>query len=299
MRGKLTLPTIPEPFPKEFRSLLTALLATRGNIHSGRVEQLRARRSVLSQSGTFVGHRRYERGDDLRHLDWSAYARTGELFTKQLQEDDRRAVTVVIDLSPSMLAGTPPRRLAALRLAAVLAGLALARVDGVSIVAPGASNANARFTGTAQLPQLLDHLKQLPTVFVPPLTAVALAMQAESVGRVHWISDFAPVQDFSRPLLSLRRRGANVAGWIPTVPEDEAAPAGGYLRIVDPETRAELSVPVDRALHDELRRQLVLLERQQRRMFAEAGSPLWRWDQGSAEHPRLADYLPIVAACTR
>lgn len=299
MRRKLTLPTIPEPFPKEFRSLLPALLATRGNIDAGRIEQLRARRSVLSQSGTFVGHRRYERGDDLRHLDWSAYARTGELFTKQLQEDDRRAVTVVIDLSPSMLAGTPPRRLGALRLAAVLGGLALARVDAVSIVAPGASNANARFTGTAQLPQLLDHLKQLPTAFVPPSTAVGLAMQAESVGRVHWISDFAPVQEFSRPLLSLRRRGAKVAGWIPTVPEDEAAPAGGYLRVVDPETRSELSVPVDRALHDELRRQLVLLERQQRRMFAEAGSPLWRWQQGSVEHPRLVDYLPIVAACTR
>ncbi|MFT4516212.1 MAG: hypothetical protein ACI91B_004934, partial [Planctomycetota bacterium] len=49
----------------------------------------------------------------------------------------------------------------------------------------------------------------------------------------------------------------------------------------------------------ELRRQLALLERQQRRMFAEAGSPLRRWDQGAVEQPRLADYLPIVAACTR
>jgi uncharacterized protein (DUF58 family) len=299
MRHKLTLPTTPELFPQQFRALLPALLATRGNIDAGRIEQLRARRSVLSQSGTFVGHRRYERGDDLRHLDWSAYARTGEFFTKQLQEDDRRAITVVVDLSPSMRAGTPPRRLGALRLAAVLGGLALARVDGVSIVAPGASNANARFTGTAQLPQLLEHLKQLPTAFVPPSSAVALALQAESVGRVHWVSDFAPVQEFSRPLLMLRRRGAKVAGWIATVPEDEAAPAGGYMRVVDPETRAELSVPVDRDLHDELRRQLVLLERQQRRMFAEAGSPLLRWDPGDFEHPRLADYLSIVAACIR
>lgn len=299
MARSVTLPTIPEPFPADFRSLLPALLATRGNIDAGRIERLRARRSVLSQSGTFVGHRRYERGDDLRHLDWSAYARTGELFTKQLQEDDRRAVTVVLDLSPSMFAGSPPRRLAALRLAAVLAGLALARVDGVSVVAPGAANATARFTGTAQLPQLLDHLQQLPVVDAAPSSAVALALQAESVGRVHWISDFAPTQEFSRPLLSLRRRGARVAGWIPTVPEDEAVPVGGYLRVVDPESARELSVPVDRALHDELRRQLALLDRQQRRMFAEAGSPLWRWDQGDFEHPRLADYLPIVAACTR
>ena len=299
MRRKLSLPTVPEPFPASFRALLPALLATRGNLDAGRIERLRARRSVLSQSGTFVGHRRYERGDDLRHIDWSAYARTGELFTKQLQEDDRRAVTVVLDLSPSLLAGTPPRRLGALRLAAVLGGLALARLDGVSIVAPGATNANVRFTGIAALSQLLEHLAQLPVVAVPPAAAASLALQAEAVGRVHWISDFAPPPEFSLALLSLRRRGAKVAGWLPTVPEDEAPPTGGYLRVVDPETFAELVVPVDRAFHDELRRQLVLLERQQRRMFAELGSPLWRWQAANAAEPRLVDFLPIVAACTR
>jgi uncharacterized protein (DUF58 family) len=299
MRRKLSLPTVPEPFPASFRALLPALLATRGSLDAGRIEKLRARRSLLSQSGTFVGHRRYERGDDLRHIDWSAYARTGELFTKQLQEDDRRAVTVVLDLSPSLLAGTPPRRLAALRLAAVIGGLALARLDAVSIVAPGASNANTRFSGTAQLPALLEHLAQLPIAAMPPAAAASLALQAEAVGRVHWISDFAPPQEFSLPLLSLRRRGAKVSGWLPTVPEDEAPPTGGYLRVVDPETFEDLVVPVDRAFHDELRRQLAVLERQQRRMFAEAGSPLWRWQPGSAEAPRLVDYLPIVMACTR
>lgn len=299
MGRKLTLPMIPEPFSTGFRALLPALLATRGNLDAGRIERLRARRSVLSQSGAFVGHRRYERGDDLRHIDWSAYARTGELFTKQLEEDDRRAVTVIVDLSPSMLAGTPPRRLAALRLAAVIGCLALQRVDGVAVVAPGASNPIARFSGPAQLPALLAHLQQLPTVQASASAAVALALQAEAFGRVHWISDFSPPQDFSLPLLSLRRRGAKVDGWVPTIAEDEVPPTGGYLRVVDPETEQELEVPVDRDMHDELCRQLLMLERKQRRMFAEAGSPLRRWSMGDALKPRLADFLPIISGCTR
>lgn len=299
MSRAFQLPVVSEPFSAEFRSLLPALLATRGKVGAGRIERLRARRSVLSQSGTFVGHRQYERGDDLRHIDWSAYARTGELFTKQLEDDDRRAVTVMIDLSPSMLAGTPPRRLAAMRLAAVLGGLALARLDAVSIVAPGARNPNQRFTGIAQLPRLLRHLEELPVATETPNAAAALALRAEAVGRVHWISDFAVPSDFRLATLSLRRRGARLTGWLPAVPEDEAPPAGGYLRVIDPETEQELSVPVDRALRDELQRQLMLLQRQQRRMFAEAGSQLWRWEQGDAAQPRLSDYMPIVSLCAR
>jgi uncharacterized protein (DUF58 family) len=299
MARTFTLPTVADPFSAAFRALLPALLATRGKIGAGRVERLRARRSVLSQSGTFVGHRRYERGDDLRHIDWSAYARTGDLFTKQLEEDDRRAVTVMIDLSPSMLVGAPPRRLAALRLAAVLGGLALARLDGVSVVAPGASAPSQRFAGMGQLPRLLDYLQKLPVATTTPAEATAAALQAEAVGRAHWISDFAVPSDFSMALLSLRRRGVKISGWLPTVPEDEAPQAGGYLRVIDPETKKELAVPVDRAFREEMRRQLASLQRQQRRMFAEAGSQLWRWDQGDPEAPRLSGYLPIVSACER
>ncbi|HIE69140.1 MAG TPA: hypothetical protein EYP98_02695, partial [Planctomycetes bacterium] len=68
MARAFTMPTVRNPFSAEFRALLPVLLSTRGKIGAGRIERLRARRSVLSQSGTFVGHRRYELGDDLRHI---------------------------------------------------------------------------------------------------------------------------------------------------------------------------------------------------------------------------------------
>lgn len=299
-RRKL-LPQPAEPFGAAFRSMLPSLLATRSRVDYGSAQRLRARRSVLSQSGTFVGHRRYERGDDLRHLDWAAYARTGELFTKQLEEDDRRAITVLLDLSSSMLAGTPQRRIGALRLAAVLGGLGLARLDGLTVVAPGAGAPVQRFVGAAQLPALLDYLREMPIVDAAPAEASAAVLSAGAVGRVHWISDFAPPQTFERPLQELRRRGARVTGWLPVLPDDERPPERGYLRVVDPETGRGLSVPVDASLASELRRQLALLARQQRQMFAEVGSALRRWSfaADSIDAPALAEHLPIVAACAR
>lgn len=301
MARAVQLPALQEPFPASFQALLPALLATRSHVDAGRVERLRARRAVLSQSGTFVGHRRYERGDDLRHLDWSAYARTGELFTKQLEDDDRRAVTIALDLSTSMAVGAAQRRVGALRLAAVIGGVALARLDGVTVAAPGASQPHRRFHGAAQLPLLLEHLRSLPLTDVQPGDVSALVLESEGVGRLHWISDFAPPREFERPLRALRRRGAKVSGWLPLLPEDEAPKHGGYLKVVDPERGRELAVPIDAPLRRELQRQLDLLERQQRRMFADVGAPLHRWPFAArpVDEPLLADHLSIVAACAR
>ncbi len=217
MARAVALPAAEEPFCDAFRALLPRLLATRSRVDGSRVERVRARRAALSQSGTFVGHRRYERGDDRRHLDWSAYARTGELFTKQLQEDDRRAVTVAIDLSASMLTGAPQRRLGAMRLAAVIGGLALARLDGVTVLAPGADAPRQRFVGIGRLPALLEHLRALPVHDSDPAAVSALALEADAVGRLHWVSDFAKPRSFDRPLRALRRRGAKVTGWLPTL----------------------------------------------------------------------------------
>lgn len=294
----MQLPDVPEPFPAAFRALLPALLSARGRSDAGRVERLRTRRTQLSQSGTFVGHRRYAHGDDLRRLDWAAYARTGELFTKQLQEEDRRAVTIVLDLSASMSCGSPPRRMGALRVAAIVAGLALAQLDGVAIAAAGAPDPLARFVGLAQLPSLLEHLRALPIAASAPADSAALLLHGEGVGSVHWIADFAPPHAFELPLTALRRRGARVTGWLPTVPEDEAPPSGGYVRVVDPEDGEDLAVPIDAAFAAELRQKLAALDRQQRRMFAAAGARLWRWPV-PAGAPAIADYLPIAAACGR
>ena len=295
-----TLPTMPELFPAAFVTLLHTLLGQPARLHGAHDERLRARRAVLSQSGTFVGHRPYTRGDDLRRLDWAAYARSGELFTKQLEEEERRTATLLLDLSPSLLVGAPPRRLAAMRAAAVVGGLALVHLDGLTVVAPGAGTAAiATFVGASALTALLRHLEGLPVVTTAPASAVELVLRQGVPGRVHWLSDFAVPQAHELPLQALRRRGARVTGWLPTLPGDREPPRSGFLRLRDPTSGRELVVPIDAPFAAAVQRQLELLARRQDQLFAQAGAPLLRWPAPAADDLRVAAWLDLVAGCAR
>lgn len=298
-RRAVTLPPPPPAFPPPFRELLHTLLARGARLRGERTETARARRTALSQSGTFVGHRPYARGDDLRRLDWAAYARSGEFFLKQLEQEERRSVTVWLDLSPRLAAGTPPRRLAAVRLAAVLGGLALRRLDGLTVLAPGQATPVATFVGAADLDELLRWLDHLPYVASAPELGPELALQRAVPGRVHWVSDFARPKACERPLLALRRRGVKVTGWLPALAEDRGPAARGHLRLVDPESGDELVVAVDDALAAELERQLAMLTRQQDRLFAQAGCRLVRWPAPAADDLRLDAWSAILTEAAR
>lgn len=293
-------PAMPTLFPTEFRALLQRLCGQSARVQGARDQALRARRSALSQSGTFVGHRPYSRGDDLRRLDWSAYARSGELFTKQLEEEERRTAALVLDVSASLAVGTPPRRFAALRLAAVVGALSLTHLDALVVVVPGAGSlAFASFTGSSSLPSLLQHLEALPTVAASPQQAASLLLQRGLPGRVHWVGDFAVPNEHERALHALRRRGARVTGWLPSLPEDCSPPTAGYLRWCDPETGQELAVPVDAAFAAALRHELERLSRQQDQLFGRAGATLRRWPAARALELQPAAYADCLLECAR
>jgi uncharacterized protein (DUF58 family) len=252
--------------------MLDQILARPLRIAGARREAVRSRRRALAQSGTFVGHRHYETGDDLRRIDWNAYARTGNLYVKLLAEDERRAATVLLDTSPSMLAGTPPRLCTALRLAAILAWLALAHLDGVDVHA----GATATFAGRAAVPALLEHLRALPVRPRDPRDAAALLLRQRAPGKVHWISDFVDPGATERTLQRLRRGGFDVTGWLPAIADDLGVGALGWRTVVDPETGAELPLRIDEPLAQALARELQVLARQQQQVFAACGFPLQR-----------------------
>jgi uncharacterized protein (DUF58 family) len=50
----------------------------------------------------FQDHRAYTPGDDPRHINWQAYARTGQYSMKLFREEVRPLVDIVLDVSPSM-----------------------------------------------------------------------------------------------------------------------------------------------------------------------------------------------------
>ena len=68
----------------------------------------------------FSDFREYLPGDDVRRLDWNAYARLGKLYMKLYMEEREGIFSLYVDLSPSMSYGTEPKARQALRMAAVL-----------------------------------------------------------------------------------------------------------------------------------------------------------------------------------
>ncbi|MYG19610.1 MAG: DUF58 domain-containing protein [Gemmatimonadales bacterium] len=53
-------------------------------------------------SAEFAEDRPYNHGDDLRYLDWKAYARTDRLFIKQYEEETNLRAYLLVDVSRSM-----------------------------------------------------------------------------------------------------------------------------------------------------------------------------------------------------
>ena len=51
----------------------------------------------------FLDHRPYYMGDDLRHINWQAYARTGSYTMKVFSNESLAAVDFFVDISLSML----------------------------------------------------------------------------------------------------------------------------------------------------------------------------------------------------
>jgi uncharacterized protein (DUF58 family) len=53
-------------------------------------------------SAEFTDYRHYHPGDDIRHVDWKIYARSGEYFIKQYQDETNVRCHILLDCSASM-----------------------------------------------------------------------------------------------------------------------------------------------------------------------------------------------------
>lgn len=147
-------------FDESFLSELPALRFS-GNANQTAVMAGARKSNAKGSSVEFSDFREYLPGDDIRRLDWNAYARLGKLYMKLYREERESILSVYVDLSPSMNYGgefensqaaslkkdTPTRApltkapLAkasqALRVAAVLSWVALKGQDRVRIILCG------------------------------------------------------------------------------------------------------------------------------------------------------------------
>ena len=79
----------------------------------------------------FSDYRRYQRGDDLRYVDWNIYRRLDRLLLKVFTADEEMNVYLLVDTSRSMAEGSPPKIDYAKRVAAALGYIGLKNLDRV------------------------------------------------------------------------------------------------------------------------------------------------------------------------
>jgi len=186
----------------------------------------------------FQDRRAYQAGDDVRHVDWRALARTDQLLVRQHRSEILPRVEVVIDPSRSMAVEDAKAQLA---------------VDLAAILAMGARNAQFQVVCAlaGDRPDVLDghRLDESGVEFTsrsawPPALTVALSTLRAGSMRV-LVSDFLFPHDAGQLVRPLVARGGGLA-LVQVLGASDADPeAGAALRLVDSENDASRDLVLD------------------------------------------------------
>jgi uncharacterized protein (DUF58 family) len=233
------------------------------------------RRAAGVGAGTELAQLRpYEIGDDVRHIDPSATARTGQPHVRMHVPERALTTWIVLDVSPSMAFGTSLRLKAdvAEGVALVFGRLGVRRAGSVGLVAFGADAprvlpARGSKPGMVALRRMLAEGVAPDGQHDPEGMAGALrrvGRLARQPGLVVLISDFREQRGWERPLGSLRVRHS-VLGVEIADPREAELPAVGHLALVDPETGVRIEVDTSRR---RVRERFAELERERREAVA-------------------------------
>ncbi|MBR5421591.1 MAG: DUF58 domain-containing protein [Lachnospiraceae bacterium] len=96
---------------------------------------LGSRKSVRKgSSAEFSDFREYMPGDDIRNIDWNAYARLDRLYIKEYMEEKESRITFFVDFSRSMEYGEKSKAELLKELTAALSYIAMMNLDHVMLV---------------------------------------------------------------------------------------------------------------------------------------------------------------------
>ncbi len=139
----------------------------------------------------FSDIREYLPGDDIRRIDWNAYARTEKLFVKLYMDERDMHYHILIDMSRSM--DIPKEKSNHTRLiAAMLAWLALKNGDRIDItfLKEQGSYTTKTYSGTACFYHLLTELEQAEFSGICHIKEKIHSLSFHGSGTVFLLSDF-------------------------------------------------------------------------------------------------------------
>lgn len=212
------------------------------------------RAAVHGSSVEFAEHKEYSPGDELRHVDWKAYAKLDRYYVKQFEQESQLTVYLVLDASASMaFAGGGIAKLSyAGMLFAALAYLVIQQQDKVGLIASGDRALDTLVPPRARTSHLHDLMSVLDAVVSrggagdePP--AVALARIGELTRRrralIVLASDLFDRDDRTLPLLAqLRAQRHDVSVLHVLDPHERGFPYDGLTQFESLETDHKLLV---------------------------------------------------------
>lgn len=210
------------------------------------------RSTKRGSSVEFADFRAYNFGDDLRRIDWNAYARFEKMFLKMFLEEEDLDITILLDASLSMNFGEPTKLLAAQRIAAGLGYIGLSNFDrvGAATFDTGIRSWFPPSRGKGATGQLFRFLEAQESDGSADLTASMkrVAAQAKRSGIAVVLSDFLIPEGYEAGLKTLAARGFEVTA-IQVLSRAELEPdIVGDLKLVDVESGVVREVSVSAAL---------------------------------------------------
>lgn len=239
------------------------------------------------QSVEFADFRPYTMGDDIRRIDWNAYARLERFFIKLFIEEEDLTVHLLVDASPSMQWGTPDKFQYAKRCAGALGYITLAGLDCVTVTSLGGANdgTQAGFLtprrGKQQALSLFAFLQSLETGGRSALGPRLRKYSASALqpGPLLLISDLFD-ETWEEGLRALASRGFEVTILHVLSPDEVDPQLTGDLKLLDLETGAEVEITAD---YDLLQRY-------------HTGLDAWRQELYDFCRNRGMHYVPLVTS---
>jgi uncharacterized protein (DUF58 family) len=227
--------------PTELQSLRDLELATKQTVEG--LRQGLHRSPFHGYSAEFSQYRHYRPGDDLKYVDWKAFARTDRIYTRQFRETTNVSALFVVDVSKSMDFGS--KFVLARTVAAVLGTLVLDQGDAAGLLAVDtASHLVPARSGHHHLRVLLAELASLAP---EGTTSIAEALRRAAAiikrrGLVIVISDLYEDEESLGQIRRLARMGHDVIVVHTLSREEMTLDVGGAAEFVDLESGGTLTV---------------------------------------------------------
>jgi uncharacterized protein (DUF58 family) len=209
--------------------------------HSFSRETGERRAKEAGQSVEFRDFRPYQHGDELRYVDWRAYARSGRLYTRLYQAERSVAVYLLLDTSSSMALG---HKAAYARTVASLLCY-VAQRDARAEVHLFNRQHSRTGRGRAGIQSTWSFIDKAPsTGDVQPISALkdfALTTFAAGAGLVLVVSDLFDEAPLEPALTALRARGLD-ASFLQVIAQSDLEPQEGQLEVMDAELGGKLRV---------------------------------------------------------